>query len=350
MKKLISLAAAAGLCLSVLSLLSSADNPNMINYMEMTLKATESPQRLEVIFALKEPIDLSQEKADIIYEYYKDEEVVLRKDKSWSGYLNTYENYPEGEIKYSSGAANDQYSNAVPADKIYTSVKTSERLDVAQVSSVKITVLRSNGSGESIMIYADGTTSAYEKIEVPVHLADKQTGVQLDASTAELPTDATLQVERLNDTDYKEELEQITNHTITKFLTYRFVLSADGKEIEPTGKVSVRIPIPDHFDRTHLMVFNLSQSENNQYPVTVNTIDGTDYAAFETDHFSIYILAEAYPAEAEEPPTSEPETPEIEQTSPVTGTTNHLSFLIFLNTVSLAILILVITAKKAKWF
>jgi len=151
----------------------SANTP-LIDNPVISLKITENPTRIEIIFDLLEPIDLSQGNSDIIYEYFKDdgagnlEPLNYTKNKLWSGYLNSYATYPSGEQKYSSGYENNPlYPDAVPATTIYTSTKTSSSINVESVSAVKVTVLRADGSGEAVIIYTDGSNEDREIINAP---------------------------------------------------------------------------------------------------------------------------------------------------------------------------------------
>jgi|GEM_PF-2414766 len=144
-------------------------NTDLISNPTIEIKSAQA--RVEVTFSLSEIIDLKEENSDIIFELFwtnsNGDELIYKKDKTWDGYLNSYDAYPLGEHKYSSGAIdNPLYPDEVPATTIYTSTKTSSSINVESVSAVKITVLRADGSGEEVTVYTDGTISR-EKINAP---------------------------------------------------------------------------------------------------------------------------------------------------------------------------------------
>lgn len=126
------------------------NNPNNVN-----------DRMLEVSFELGELIDLSDEYSNIIYEYFIDDEVIYTKNKSWGGYLNSYDDYPYEHTQYSTGSDEPTLSDAVPATKIYTSIKKNSTIsDVKNVTAVKVTVLRADGSGETVTITCDDIPAA----------------------------------------------------------------------------------------------------------------------------------------------------------------------------------------------
>lgn len=299
MKKIATFAAIFTLMLSITTSYSTvyAADSNLISNMQTTLKNTETPKRLEASFDLNEAIDLSQGNSNIIFEYYANDSsgnsaVIYKKDKTWSGYLNSYDNYPSGERKYSSGSSNSNYPDAVPSTKIFTSVKTGTSIDVAQVTAVKITVLRADGSGEKVTVYNDGSTSAIEKINVPITLTDKDTGIILKATTAELPAGTVLIANELTSQSDFEQISALLTDAV-EFIAFDIKLEADGKAVQPNGKIKISIKIPDNFNSSQLVVYRIdSDNAKTPYAVNVTTKNNIKYAEFETDHFTTYVLAD----------------------------------------------------------
>ena len=289
---------------------SYASKSTLIQNAELSLKSTENPKRLEIIFNLAEPINLLKGNSDIIYEYFMEdslgnlEAIQYNKNKLWSGYLNSYEYYPAGEHKYSSGYdKNAAFSDQVPATKIYTSTRTSSSIDVTLVAAIRITVLREDGTGEKVTVYSDGTTSAIEKIDITIGDEDKDTGIRLDTTTAELPSNTVLKANELTSGNMFDKTSAALAD-VKNFIVYEIKLESEGVEIQPDGKVKISIPIPDNFDNANLMVFRIdTDGTKTPYPITETIKDEVAYATFETEHFTVYALADISETKDETPKT-----------------------------------------------
>lgn len=299
------------LAIMVLILLSAmpgfafAAESNLMEDIQIDIKSAETPNRIEISFILAEPIDLSQGNSNIIFEYFTMndsgtlEAIRYGKDKSWSGYLNSYDNYPAGERKYSSGKDNGQYPDQIPATKIYTSTRTNNDIDAASVAAVKVTVLRSDGSGEKVTAYSDGTAYDVEEIEADIADDNKSLGIIMESTTSELPADTILVANELTSgTIYEKASSLLTD--AKHFIAIDITLESGGAKIQPDGKVRISIPIPDYFSGTNLAVYRIGDDGSKiPYPVIITAGEGTSYATFEADHFSAYILAEIIAAETE---------------------------------------------------
>lgn len=355
MKKIIISSIVLLITLSVIPINVSAE-AGLISSMQISIKNAENPKRLEVNFNLAKPINLSQGNSNIIFEYLtKDDNgnlsVIYRKDKSWSGYLNSYDNYPSGERKYSTGAENNTaYSNTVPATTIYTSTKTSAGIDVTLVEAVKITVLRADGSGEKVTIYSNGTTSAIDIIEVPVSDTDVNTGIKLISTTALLPADTVLVADKITSGAVFDTVGTILTD-VKDFIVFDIKLESDGIEIQPDGKVKISIPVPENFDSSRVTVYKIDGETRTHYPVTVTSNEGIEYATFETEHFSIYALAELEPTEELEPtkelePTAELKPKAEKHESPQTGETSMMYFYLTITIISAIGIIVLLKRTK----
>lgn len=305
MKRIIASAIIILTLFSIIPFSALAAESNLIEDMQISLKSTENPNRLEVSFNLTEPINLLQGNSNIIFEYFTADDsenlkaIPYNKDKSWSGYLNSYDNYPAGERKYSSGNDNGDYSDNVPATKIYTSTRTNASIDVASVAAVRLTILRADGSGERITIHSSGIISDIEVIEADIVDQNKNMGIIIDPITSELPIDTILVANELTSGPVYEQ----TNSLLTDakhFIAIDITLESNGNRIQPNGKVKISIPIPEYFRNTNLAVYRIDDSGGKiPYSVAITTNEGIEYATFEADHFSIYVLAEMIEKEPE---------------------------------------------------
>ena len=70
-------------------------------------------------------------------------------------------------------------------------------------------------------------------------------------------------------------------------ITYDISLQAGGKEIQPNGSVTVKIPVPEKMDGASVKVY---RQETDGTLTDMHAIFQDGYAVFTTDHFSRYIL------------------------------------------------------------
>ena len=138
----------------------------------------------------------------------------------------------------------------------------------------------------------------------PLDLKDTGTEVQLYCPPAAIPegvspSAVTLQAERLQEGAGDWQLVQSAlDEVAEQYTAFDISLLCDGSKIQPSGKVSVRIPIPDGYDADRLVVYRVEPT-GARVPYPVEVKDG--FACFETDHFSYYVLAQ----KAEETPPAE---------------------------------------------
>ncbi len=112
--------------------------------------------------------------------------------------------------------------------------------------------------------------------------ADEETGVQLEAAAGVLPPEAVLTVEPVESPDFALD-------GADKYTAFDISLEINGSKIQPNGKVKVTLPIPAGYDKAKLTVYRVeADGSKTELPCTVNG----DAVTFETDHFSVYLLAE----------------------------------------------------------
>lgn len=148
--------------------------------------------------------------------------------------------------------------------------------------------------------YAEPSATAYfEFAKLPdknmaVKAEDSFTGVRLEATTGELPADTTLTVSQIKSGDAYASVNTILGDSVTGIVAYDISLKSGSTKIQPDGKVTVYLPIPDGFDKNRLTVYSVDMEKGTKesYAVTVETVAGKAYAVFETTHFSTYVLAE----------------------------------------------------------
>lgn len=164
---------------------------------------------------------------------------------------------------------------------------------------------------------------------------DNTTGIKLEGT---LPWHTVLEVESMTEGEtyyiVKTSLQSELG-TTQIYGMYDITLKSEGVTIQPNnGKVKISIPIPPEFNKsksTNLRIYRAVMKDGERtaelvhYPVT---IEG-DYATFETDHFSIYVLAEKT---AETTPSNTDDRKKDE--TPKTGTVDVLGYLSIITLIS----------------
>jgi len=301
--------------LNLMQNITFASNSNLVKDVNVkynyNLNGTGT-SRLIVSFNLAENFDFSAENSNIIIEYYVKNRngefipfkssttgQVYLKDKMWAGYLNSYNS--EGiEYKYSKGIANDEkYLNQITSNTVLSTQITSDtKVDVdwtnESIFGIKVTVIRSDKSGEAVTAYSNGMNRIVEKIHAPIAPVVEvsvNTGIKLE-SVAELPASTQLVAERIeNETVYTNISNALPE--AKDIVIYNIKLQSSGVNIQPNGNVRISIPIPHNFDNSKVKVYRFAEDGSQSlYDIGIESKDGVDYATFETEHFSTYVLAE----------------------------------------------------------
>lgn len=127
-------------------------------------------------------------------------------------------------------------------------------------------------------------TISSSQSEESITLVDENSKIKLVAKENVVPKNTIVVVKEV-ETMYHKELNKYWG----KYFAYDITLQSNGVAIQPNGKVRISIPIPNYFDATKLVVYRVtSTGEKIKYDITVEG----DFAVIETDHFSVYVLAE----------------------------------------------------------
>ena len=110
-------------------------------------------------------------------------------------------------------------------------------------------------------------------------VADAETGVTVESTSGYIiPENAALQIE----TVAKEESQ----------VTYNISLTQNGAAVQPTGEVTVKIPVPDTLDGEQCAVY---REEADGTQVILNAVYRDGYMVFTTDVFGSFTLAKIIP-------------------------------------------------------
>lgn len=129
-------------------------------------------------------------------------------------------------------------------------------------------------------------------IQPSVRTTDVSSNIQI-STTANLPLDTTIQASKLTSGTEYERIIKLLDVEENEMYDLKLFSSAKNEYIKKLddGKFEVRIPIPEKFEGRDKDLIVYYVDENNEItPHEVTPENG--YAIFETDHFSIYTLAE----------------------------------------------------------
>lgn len=188
-----------------------------------------------------------------------------------------------------------------------------------------------DGKGDYIIARKETNTSTVIK-------TDEETNIKLESNTSVIPNDTVLEVKPITDGIILSTVKESLNGISTEFKIYDITLKSNGTEIQPNGKVKISIPIPSDYNKDRLEVYRIADNgEKIRYEIT---IDG-DYATFETDHFSTYVLAEK--EEQQEQATNNEQTSnehKLDET-PKTGSTSVLGIIVAVAVISLVGIVII---------
>ncbi len=167
-------------------------------------------------------------------------------------------------------------------------IKEGAKIDNVDVKNGYTVYLKEESSGDTV---EDVVIINREK-PVSITDVDKETNIKLETTTAVVPEDTTLEIERITEGENYNTVIATLGNKVNKFTLYDITLKSNGVKIQPSGKVKISIPVPEGFNKEKLVVYRISEDGTKvKYDIKVETIEGKDYATFETDHFSLYTLA-----------------------------------------------------------
>lgn len=127
-----------------------------------------------------------------------------------------------------------------------------------------------------------------DKLVEPTYLGTNiESNIQITSVDSSIPLDTSLTVKNVNDSSIKDIIGT------ENYKSYDISLYSDAKGVKieklENGKFLVKIPVPTELNGKDLIVYYIaSDGTKEEHEVTIKN----GYATFETNHFSIYILAE----------------------------------------------------------
>ena len=167
-------------------------------------------------------------------------------------------------------------------------IKEGAKIDNVDVKNGYTVYLKVESSGYTV----EDVVIVNREKPVSITDVDKETNIKLETTTAVVPEDTTLEIERITEGENYNTVIATLGNKVNKFTLYDITLKSNGVKIQPSGKVKISIPVPEGFNKEKLVVYRINEDGTKvKYDIKVETIEGKDYATFETDHFSLYTLA-----------------------------------------------------------
>jgi hypothetical protein len=132
--------------------------------------------------------------------------------------------------------------------------------------------------------------------------ADTATGVRITAAEGVIPEGAELKVSEIkedaSDAEGKaayESAKTALEDTAAKFALYDITLTHEGAEIQPDGTITLRVPIPEGFDKSKAALYRIN--DDKTATLIKGNVSGDVYIASLT-RLSLYAIAEGFEAVA----------------------------------------------------
>lgn len=130
-------------------------------------------------------------------------------------------------------------------------------------------------------------------IHVPASSSNTTTIQGVTVTTGDdtiIDSEAVLQVFRIANTDAIVFIDG--DIPIEEYKLYNICFIKNGEEVKPNRRVTVKIPVPNGYDKDRCVVYR--QETDGSWGILQAVVDG-NYLVFETDHFSLYAIAEKNP-------------------------------------------------------
>lgn len=141
-------------------------------------------------------------------------------------------------------------------------------------------------------------TSSPSVNEQPVTIADEATGIKINADNSVVPEGTTMIANAITEGEQLDKVKEALKDVSNRFSAFDLSLEKDNVKIQPTGKVTVSIPIPSGYDQSRLAIYYIADDgTKTELPSTIQE----NNISFETDHFSTYVVAERLAAPTNAP-------------------------------------------------
>ena len=129
-----------------------------------------------------------------------------------------------------------------------------------------------------------------EEAIIPKKATASDDGVIMEYAPGDYNGTVKLQVEESFDGSAFNLIDAQTG--ATQSFIYDIKMTVNGKEIQPVGNVTIKIPLPSGFKADDCYIYYVNTSNSRVEKIATTYVDG--YLVFETDHFSYYAIVDIH--------------------------------------------------------
>lgn len=199
------------------------------------------------------------------------------------------------------------------------------------------------------------SASANETAKPEVLFEDKDIGIKLTAQENVIPKGTTVDIKAItpqsDEKTYKEVKDKLGD-TVTNFVLFDINLMNKNQNVQPNGKVSIEVDVPENFDVENLSVYRVN-NDGSVDKLDHKIVEGK--IVIEAEHFSYYVIGENTSTKTENssssstasssPASSSTSTPD---TAPTNQNTGILVWICILLAVAAIVIIVVVIKNKNK--
>lgn len=135
------------------------------------------------------------------------------------------------------------------------------------------------------------STTTSDDEEMPeAEIADAATGVKVTAAGGILPAGVTVKAQKVESGEPFTRTHNLLSGEASKFVLFDVTLLNSSTAVQPSGKVSLVLPIPAGFDTGKLVAYRIN--DDGSKTLMVGSVSSGSYV-ISTSHFSLYALAES---------------------------------------------------------
>lgn len=184
------------------------------------------------------------------------------------------------------------FSFVMPSKEEYVNVKIDPKVEIVG----RVLEARLKMSWDTLVKIKDDSTVIEDTDPVvvtegtpAVDLTDKKTKVRIQADANILAEGVSMKVSKITSGTNYQTVQTLLESVATLFTAYDITIyNSSGSVTEPSGMVTVSIPIPDDHNTSTIAVYRIKDSNKTKLTVTIEN----GYAVFQTSSFSIFTLAD----------------------------------------------------------
>lgn len=131
----------------------------------------------------------------------------------------------------------------------------------------------------------DTGNSTQEQIKI----VNEETGIKLEAELGIVPPDTIIDAKEITQGEKLTIVKNALENISSKWVAYDICLMSNNAEIQPNGNVKITIPLPSDLSTSKIALYHIAEDGKlEEVPFSLDK----DNIVFETNHFSLFAIAE----------------------------------------------------------